>query len=222
MHPLTFILQIKSNRRPSLMGVMSLLASLYASTAWSTDLQPIQTLSKNEHMIATQKPSDNTFGRLFNAQSERDRLDILRKTQRVNPNQTVVRKPIYIPSTSLPITLPKPITLQGYVKRNDDGKNTVWINNQPVQENSVVDEVSIGRLSQQQESKNAGVIKSKTSKKAIDRLAIKIPANGKHIQLKAGQRYDPETNQIKEVTTVAKEKQLQLLETLNNDELSVE
>jgi hypothetical protein len=222
MHHLIFIFQIKLNRRPSLMGVMSLLVSLYACTAWSTDYQPIQTLSKNEHMIATQKPSDSTFGRLFNAQSERDRLDILRKTQRASPNQTVVRKTINIPSTSLPITLPKPITLQGYVKRNDDGKNTVWINHQPVQENSVVDEVSIGRLSQQQESKNAGVIKSITSKKTIDRLAIKIPANGKHIQLKAGQRYDPETNQIKEVTTIAKEKKLLLEQAYEEDESQAE
>jgi hypothetical protein len=222
MHHLTFILQIKLNRLPSLVGVMSLLVSLYASTAWSTDYQPIQTLSKNEQMITIQMPSDSTFGRLFNTQNERDHLDILRKTQRLNSNQTAVRKAVDIQSTGLPIALPNPITLQGYVKRNDDGKNTVWINNQPVQENSVVDDVNIGRLSQQQESKNAGVIKSKTSKKTIERLAIKIPANGKHIQLKAGQRYDPETNQIKEVTAIAKEKQLQLLETLDNDELSVE
>lgn len=222
MHQLTFILKIKLNRRPTLTAVISLLASLYVNTAWSTDNQQIQTLSKNEPVITTQKPSDLTFGRLFNAQSERDRLDMLRKTQRVSPNQTVVKKSVNIPSTDLPKALPKPITLQGYVKRSDDGKNTVWINHQPVQENSVVDEVSIGRLSQQQESKNAGVIKSTTSKKIIDRLAIKIPANGKHVQLKAGQRYDPETNQIKEVTTIAKEKQLHLLETLDSNELSVE
>jgi len=98
--------------------------------------------------------------------------------------------------------------LQGYVKRSDGTKSTLWINNQPVQEDSMLDNVQIGRLNQRGSSKKAVYVKG-----GADSLEIKIPANGKHIRLKAGQVYEPETNQIKELKTVEKEKRLNLEET---------
>jgi hypothetical protein len=50
-------------------------------------------------------------------------------------------------------------------------------------------------------------------KNSSDSLNVKIPATGKHIRLKAGQIYEPETNQIKELRQLEKEKQLRLEET---------
>ncbi|MDP3742861.1 MAG: hypothetical protein Q8Q76_00765, partial [Methylotenera sp.] len=84
-----------------------------------------------------------------------------------------------------------------------DGASTLWINNQAVQEDSAIDNVQIGRLKGQQNKAGAG----------SDSLNVKIPANGKQVQLKPGQVYEPEANQIKELRLQAKEKQLRLEET---------
>lgn len=130
------------------------------------------------------------FGRLFSRPNERSNLDVMRQNQKL---KVVAPEPVDSGTEApAPIALPDPITLQGYVKRSD-GTSTVWINNQPVQEGSTVNNVNIGRLN---ESAKQGT------------LDVKIPANGKHIRLKAGQVYEPETNQIKELRIQEKERQL--------------
>lgn len=132
------------------------------------------------------------FGRLFSRPNERSNLDVLRQNQKL---KVAAPQPVDTGSEApAPVALPDPITLQGYVKRSD-GSSTVWINNQPVQEGSTVDNVNIGRLN---ENAKQGT------------LDVKIPANGKHIRLKAGQIYEPETNQIKELRIQEKERQLDL------------
>lgn len=110
-------------------------------------------------------------------------------------------------TTIRPLT--KPVTLQGYVKRSD-GKSTVWVNRQALQENTTLNEMQIGKLNHQPE-----IQKGRKSATQTEKLNIRIPANGQRIQLKVGQQYDPENNQIKEVTTVAKEKQLSLSESVD-------
>lgn len=130
------------------------------------------------------------FGRLFSRPNERSNLDVMRQNQKL---KVVAPEPVDAGTeVPAPMILPDPITLQGYVKRSD-GNSTVWINNQPVQEGSTVNNVNIGRLN---ENAKQGT------------LDVKIPANGKHIRLKAGQIYEPETNQIKELRIQEKEKQL--------------
>lgn len=130
------------------------------------------------------------FGRLFSRPNERSKLDVMRQNQKL---KVIAPEPVDNGTEEpAPVTLPDPITLQGYVKRSD-GSSTVWINNQPVQEGSTVNNVNIGRLN---ENAKQGT------------LDVKIPANGKHIRLKAGQIYEPETNQIKELRIQEKEKQL--------------
>lgn len=146
-------------------------------------------------------PGDD-FGRLFSRQNERKNLDILRQNQKL---KVVTPQDALQPESTEdvePPELPDPITMQGYVKRSD-GSSTVWINNKAVQEDSSVDNAQIGRLNPQKN--NAGA--------SSDSLNVKIPANGKHIRLKAGQVYMPETNQIRELKTVEKEKLLNLEET---------
>ena len=154
--------------------------------------------------IEVEAATNDNLGRLFTRPNERSKLDYLRQNQKlkiVNPQNEPQPD---VMTSDIPVELPDPITLQGYVKRSDGTKSTLWINNQAVQEDSTVDNVKIGRLNPHGGSKvNQG----------SDGLDIKIPANGKHIRLKAGQVYEPETNQIKELKTVEKEKRLNLEET---------
>ena len=80
-----------------------------------------------------------------------------------------------------PIVLPEAVSLQGYIRRNDGKDGTVWVNNQALQENSRNKEVAVGKLS---ESSN--------------RVPIKLSGNGKYLNLKAGQVYDPQTGRVRE------------------------
>ena len=139
------------------------------------------------------------FGRLFSKPNERSNLNILRQNQKLKPIGT----PEVQPETALnaePAAPTEPITLQGYVKRSD-GTSTLWINNQAVQENSAIDNVKIGRLNKR------GFSQKGASTEGVD---VKIPASGKHIRLKAGQMYEPESNQIVEMQVVEKAKRLRL------------
>ena len=148
-----------------------------------------------------QAAADDEFGRLFSRPSERKALDVMRQNQKL---KVITQQDMQRESSAEnePVELPEPVILQGYVKRSD-GSTTLWVNNQPVQENSAVDDVEIGRLTKQQ-----GMVKN-----GSDSLNVKIPATGKHIRLKAGQMYEPETNQIKELRQLEKEKRLNLEET---------
>lgn len=152
--------------------------------------------------LQLQAAPDDDFGRLFSRANERKNLDILRQNQKlkvITPQDNIPAEPLAV---EVPPELPEPITMQGYVKRSD-GASTLWINNKAVQEDSAIDNVQIGKLNKQTGSAQAGA----------DSLNVKIPANGKHIRLKAGQVYEPETNQIKELKLLEKEKQLRLEET---------
>lgn len=151
-------------------------------------------------MQAHAAPEDD-FGRLFSYPQERKSLDILRQNQKL---KVITSQEVAQPDSAViaaPAELPDPITLQGFVKRSD-GASTVWVNSSPVQENTRVDSVQIGRLNPR--AKNAH---------ASESLNIRIPANGKQVKLKPGQVYDPESNQIIEMQLVEKVKQLSLEET---------
>ena len=145
---------------------------------------------------------NNEFGRLFSQPNERSHLDDLRQNQKlkiVTP-QTAVEEPQNV----APVIPAEPVTLQGYVKRSDGTKSTLWINNQAVQEGGTVDNVQVGRLNQRKNTKGT---------QSAEGLELKMPGNGKRIHLKAGQMYEPDGNQIKELRLVEKERQLYLEET---------
>lgn len=144
---------------------------------------------------------DAEFGRLFSTAQERSRLDNLRQQRTLQTARQQDASPT-APTSAEP---PPPITLQGYVKRSD-GAATVWINNQPVQENSALEQLEIGRLSKSRHS----------SKDYSESLAVRIPATGKNLHLKAGQIYEPENDRILELKLLEKEKQLELKETGEN------
>ena len=122
------------------------------------------------------------MGRLFTSPAERSNLDYLRQTKKklIAPVTIDAAETVEAPEAS-PIVLPDAVNLQGYVKRNDGKQGTVWVNNQALQENSRNKEVTIGRLSD-----------------SSNRVPIKLSANGKRLNLKAGQVYDPESNRVRE------------------------
>ena len=119
------------------------------------------------------------MGRLFTSPAERSNLDYLRKTKKLNP-PIKAEAPIDAPE-AVPIALPEVVNLQGYVKRNDGKQGTIWVNDKALQENSGNKDVQVGRLSE-----------------GSNRVPIKLTGNGKYLNLKAGQVYDPETNRVRE------------------------
>ncbi len=117
-------------------------------------------------------------GRLFTTPNERANLDYLRQTSKVPSLQENIENE---ENVTVAPTLPSSVSLQGYVKRGDGKKGTVWLNNQPVQENTDAGEVHVGKLP-----------------KAGSQVQITIPASGRNVNLKAGQVYTPETDSISE------------------------
>ena len=121
------------------------------------------------------------IGRLFTSPNERSNLDYLRQTKKNEPLK--VDAPVQAAEIAPPaiVVLPDAVNLQGYVKRNDGKPSTVWVNNQAMTENSRNKDVAIGKLSE-----------------GSNRVPIKLSANGKRLNLKAGQVYDPESNRVQE------------------------
>ena len=124
-----------------------------------------------------------SFGRLFTTNANRTELNNLRQTQKLS-----ITAPTAVSDepTLSAVVLPDAVTMQGYVKRTDGKKSTVWVNNQAVQENESIADVQIGKL-----SKNG------------NQVPLKLPANGKNFILKAGQVYNPADNSVSEARPYA-------------------
>lgn len=124
--------------------------------------------------------ADAELGRLFSTPSDRANLDRLRQTRKEIVPQKIEAAPTQImQQTAAP---PSEVEVQGYVKRSDGKKSTVWVNRQAVQEGTKNGEVTVGHLPTQH-----------------NRIPIQINATGKVLSLKAGQTYDPESNRVREI-----------------------
>ena len=152
----------------------------------------VSTLSAQSQAETTQ------FGRLFSKPSERANLDVLRKNQQLKVTTPQDKQASEDGEESESAAQLDPITLQGYVKRSD-GASTLWVNNQAVQEDSTVNNVTVGRLNK------SGFSSKGDNTEGVD---VRIPTSGKHVRLKAGQMYEPENNQIVELQVVEKAKRL--------------
>lgn len=117
------------------------------------------------------------LGRLFLTPSERAALDIVRQNSRP-PERIVTSASIDENDGASTPPTPPIVTIQGYVKRSD-GKGTVWVNGQPLQEKSVSSNLEVGRL---QGNTND--------------VQIKLPSTGQTVKLKAGQSYDPGSGKV--------------------------
>lgn len=116
----------------------------------------------------------DSLGRLFTTPAERASLDYLRQSRKAEVLEADK------PAEATP-AVPSSISVQGYVKRGDGTKGTVWVNQKPMQENSGTDEVQVGKL-----------------RADGNEVQLKLPANGKRLNLKAGQVYVPETDSVSE------------------------
>ncbi len=129
-------------------------------------------------MISAAAHASDNIGRLFTTPAERANLNYLRQTSRPQSQEQAdgIEK-------EAPASVPSEISMQGYVKRSDGKKGTVWINNQPMQENTSNSEVSVGKMHGDN-----------------NQVPLTLPANGKSLSLKAGQVYKPETDSVSEVS----------------------
>lgn len=137
------------------------------------------------------------FGRLFSRASERNYLDQLRQKQKLN-----LAKVQTMPAVEV---LPEPISLRGYVKRNDGKKSTLWINNQVVQEESTLGNVYIGRINQRRGAPGTSL--------ATEGVDVTAGANAQSIRLQAGQKYTHATNKIEALSSPEPSKSLDLADT---------
>ncbi len=124
--------------------------------------------------------ADPGFGRLFTSPEERATLDDLRKSSK----ETTLNDNPALPEVKEMANLPQEVSMQGYVKRNDGKKGTVWINNQPVRENSVSEAITVGSI-----GRNTNAI------------PLKLEATGQRIKLKAGQRFLTQENRINDIAS---------------------
>jgi hypothetical protein len=122
--------------------------------------------------------------RLFTSPLERTRLDGMRQAASAIALQAQESKKE--PEAEAEVTLPSAIVMQGYVKRNDGQKSTVWINHQALQENGATTDVQIGSLPNK-------------SQQDSHTLSLKLPSNGQKFNLKAGQSYLPDENRVVDV-----------------------
>lgn len=134
----------------------------------------IQLVSSQQALAA------ESIGRLFTSPAERSNLDHLRQSKKKLIVPTVVDAPVNTLEAT-PVVLPNAVNLQGYVKRNDGKQGTVWVNDQALQENSRNQDVAVGSL-----------------REDSNRVPLKLSGNGKQLNLKAGQVYDPETGRVRE------------------------
>jgi hypothetical protein len=139
--------------------------------------QLVVSLLLSQLFIAGVSHAEQISGRLFTTPNERANLDYLRQTSKAPSPE------IYEDEENVTVapTLPSSVSMQGYVKRGDGKKGTVWVNNEPIQENSNTGEVHVGKL-----PRTGGQVQ------------INIPASGRNVNLKAGQVYVPETDSISE------------------------
>ena len=118
--------------------------------------------------------ADDKLGRLFLTPNERANLDYLRQSS--PPPEKLIKSDASEANEGevMPPAPPiAPVTVQGYVKRSD-GKGTVWVNRQAVQEKSKLGEIEIGSIP------SSG-----------NRVRVKVPGANKPVTLKAGQTFDP-------------------------------
>lgn len=119
--------------------------------------------------------AEDRMGRLFMTPAERSNLDYLRKSSK--PPEKILPAGNEEPSSEVTeetVVAPPPmVTVQGFVKRSD-GKGTVWVNRQPVQEKTATGEFAVGKLAPKG-----------------NRVEVKLTGSSKPVSLKAGQTYDP-------------------------------
>lgn len=119
----------------------------------------------------------DAMGRLFTTPAERASLDAQRQLRKIQ--ELDAAKPEEVEAAPKQQSA---ISVQGYVKRSDGKKGTVWVNQKPVQEDTTSTDLEVGKL-----------------KGDSNQVQLKLPTTGKKIKLKAGQVYSPDTDSVSDV-----------------------
>jgi len=120
------------------------------------------------------------LGRLFTTPEERANLDYLRQTTKAEVLKESTEASTEAIQPIAPV-IPSSVSMQGYVKRSDGKKGTVWVNNHPMQEDTANGDVEVGKLGRDG-----------------NQVQLKLPSTGKGFNLKAGQVYVPGSDSVKE------------------------
>ena len=170
----------------------------------TTQLRALLTLSLL--VLSSEVLAVESLGRLFTTPEERANLDYLRQTTKaeVLKESTEASTDAIVPVAP---AIPSSVSMQGYVKRSDGKKGTVWVNNHPMQEDTANGDIEVGKLGRDG-----------------NQVQLKLPANGKNFNLKAGQSYSSESDSVTEssrATTVKPVKESGTIgEPLNNQPLT--
>jgi len=121
------------------------------------------------------------LGRLFFTPSERASMETISKNSKV-PDKVITSKdieeePVTADTPSIKRASP-PVIVNGYISRSD-GKNTVWVNDHPVQEKTNTQSVKVEKL-----RADKGQVK------------IILTDEKKAASLRPGQVYDPNSNKV--------------------------
>jgi hypothetical protein len=118
--------------------------------------------------------SGEELGRLFFTPAERANLDHLRRLGKP-PGKSM--KTGAKAGTKAEPGVSVAVSMGGYVKRSD-GEATIWVNGQPLQEETSTKDVEVGKLGES------------------NQVRLKLSGSGHVVSLKAGQRYDPVSGKI--------------------------
>ena len=107
-------------------------------------------------------------GRLFTTQAERERLDSMRRSASVTVMQAREAKANAEDVASEDL-LPEKISMQGFVKRSDGKKSTLWINHHAIQESTSNNDVQVGSFNKNERQINNAIhFRLKKSDQAFD------------------------------------------------------
>lgn len=125
---------------------------------------------------------EHGIGRLFTTQAERQRLDAIRKTASIAAMQAQEAKATR-EDVEVDDLLPEKVSMQGFVKRSDGRKSTLWINHQAMQESTSNDDIQVGNFNKNEGRKNSSI-------------NFKLKKSGQTFNLKPGQVYLPNDTRI--------------------------
>jgi hypothetical protein len=129
------------------------------------------------------RAEDARLGRLFFSPNDRATMETIRKNSKT-PDRVITSKDIEQEAVTedVPLSAPNkvslPVVVNGYISRSD-GKNTVWVNDQPLAEKTTSQTIKVEKL-----RADKGQVK------------IVITDEKKAASLRPGQVYDPNSNKV--------------------------
>lgn len=131
------------------------------------------------------------ISRLFTTQVERERLDSVRKLASVAAMQAQeVKANANAEDVESGDFLPEKISMQGFVKRSDGKKSTLWINHYAIQEGASKGDIQVGSF-------------NKNERQINNTIHFKLKKSDQVFDLKPGQDYLPSQSRVVDLSGLA-------------------